>query len=126
MLNWCFEIVRFLTLVTIVTISFTRKVISINFSYKLCTYLHLCCQCVKDLGVLLDCNLCFHYYIDYLFCEGLKMLGLICCITSSVSAVGYLCVLYIIFVWPKLEYSSVVWNSITVMDLFDLQGVAAL
>jgi hypothetical protein len=56
---------------------------SVNLNYKLCNNLILRFQYVKDLGVLLEYKLCFHHHIEYIFSQGLKMLRLICHITSS-------------------------------------------
>jgi hypothetical protein len=92
-------------------ISLSRKTNSILFNYKLCNNLVTCSQCVKDLGVLLDCKLYFHQHGDYILSQGLKMLGLIRYITSSFTTLESLLVLYSSLVRSKLEYASVDWNS---------------
>jgi hypothetical protein len=97
-------------------ISFSRKTNSIYFNYKLCNNLVTRSQCVKDLGVRLDCKLCFHQHIDCILSQGLKMLGFIRYIRSSFSTLESLLVLYSSLVRSKLEYASVVWNSITSTD----------
>jgi hypothetical protein len=72
----------------------------------------------KELGVLLDSKLYFHHHVDYEYIssQGLKMLGLIRYITSSISTPHSLSALYTTLVRPKLEYASVACNSITSTD----------
>jgi hypothetical protein len=95
--------------------TFTCKTNSICFNYKLCNNPVERYQCVKDLGDLLDCKLYFHQHINYIFSQGLKMLGLIRYITSSFFSLDSLLVLYSTLVRSKIEYASVVWNSITII-----------
>jgi hypothetical protein len=75
-------------------ISFSRKTNSIYCNYKLYNNLVTRSQCVKGLGVLLDCKLYFHQHTDCILPQGLKMLGLIRYITSSFSTLESLLVLY--------------------------------
>jgi hypothetical protein len=108
--TWCLVSGMKLNFGKTTTTSFTRKINSIYFNYKLCNNLVTRSQCVKDLGVLLDCKLYFHQHYDYIFSQGLKMFGLIRYITSSFSILDSLLVLYNIPVRSKLEYASFVWN----------------
>jgi hypothetical protein len=71
---WCFKNSMSLN-VHKTTIIFTRITVIINSDYKLRKKSILRSQCVKDLGVLLDCNICFHHHTDYIFSQGLKMLS---------------------------------------------------
>jgi hypothetical protein len=80
-------------------------------------------QCVKDLGVLLDCKLYFHQHINYIFLQRLKMLGLSRYITSSFFTLDRLLALYSSLVRSKIEYASVVWNSITRTDSAKLERI---
>jgi hypothetical protein len=109
--NWCLDNGMKLSLSKTAIISFTRKTNSIYFNYKLCNNLVAHSQCVKDLGVLLDCKIYFHQHINYIFSQSLKMLGLIQYITSSFSTCDSLLVLYSTLVHSKIEYASLVWNS---------------
>jgi hypothetical protein len=121
--NWCFQKGITLTVGKTTIISFTRKTFGFHFNYKLSNNPILRCQCVKDLGVLLDSKLYFHHHVDYISAQGLKMLGLIRYITSSFSAPHSLSVLYTTLIRPKLEYASVAWNSITSTDSSKLKRV---
>jgi hypothetical protein len=105
----------------ITIISFSRKTNSIYFNYKLCNNLVTRSQFVKDVGVLMDCKLYFHQYIDYILSQGLKMLGLIRYIASSFFTLESLLVLYSSLVQSKLEYASVIWNLSLLMILPNLK-----
>jgi hypothetical protein len=121
--NWCLANGMKINIGKTTIISFSRKTNSILFNYKLCSNLVTRSQCVKDLGVLLDCELYFHQHVDYIFFAGFKMLGLIRYITSSFSTLESLLVLYSSLVRSKFEYASVVWNSVTSTDSAKLQRV---
>jgi hypothetical protein len=71
----------------------------------------------------LDWKLYFHQHIDCIFSQVLKMLGLIRYITSSFSTLDIVLVLYSTLVESKLEYASVVWNSITSTDSSKLERI---
>jgi hypothetical protein len=45
-------------------ISFIRKTNVLNYQYRL---VNLRTDCIKDLGVNIDCKLHFHHYIDFIF-----------------------------------------------------------
>jgi hypothetical protein len=75
--NWCLVNGMQINLGKTMIVSFSRKTNSTCFNYKLCNNLVTRSQCVKDLGVLLDCKLYFHQNIDYMLSQGLKMLGLL-------------------------------------------------
>jgi hypothetical protein len=121
--NWCLGNGMKINLGKTTIISFSHKTNSIYFNYKLCNNLVTCSQCVKDLGVLLDCKLYFHQHTDYILSQGLKILGLIRYITSSFSTLESLLVLYSSLVRSKLEYASVVWNSITSTNSAKLERI---
>jgi hypothetical protein len=81
--NWCLDNGMILNLSKTTIISFTRKTNSIYFNYKSCNNPVARPQCVKDLGVLLDCKPYFHQHINYIFSQSFELLGLIRYITSS-------------------------------------------
>jgi hypothetical protein len=120
--NWCLNNGMKLNF-SKTTISFTRKTNSIYFNYNLCNNPVARYQCVKDLGVLLDCKLYFHQHVNYIFSQSLKMLGLMRYITSSFSTLDRLLALYSTLVRSKIEYASVVWNSITSTDYDKLEKI---
>jgi hypothetical protein len=101
--NWCFENGMTLNVGKTTIISFTHKTVGFHFNYKLSNNRTLLSQYVKDLGVLLGSKLYFHHHIDYISSQGLKILGLIRCITSSFFTPHILSLLYTILVRFKLE-----------------------
>jgi hypothetical protein len=78
---------------------------------------------VRDLGVLLACKLYFHHQIYYILSQGLKLLGLIRYTTSCFSTLDNILLLYSSLVRSKLEYTSVVWNSIASTDSAKLERI---
>jgi hypothetical protein len=71
---------------------------------------------IKDLGVFTDSKLHFHNHVDYIFSQCIKLLGLVRAITFPFSSIGSLYMLYCTLSRSKLEYASVVWNSVTTTD----------
>jgi hypothetical protein len=80
-------------------------------------------DCIKDLGGFIDSKLYFHSHVDYIFSQFIKLLGLIHNITFSFSTLDSSLILYFLLVRPKLEYASVVWNSITSTDAKKLKRI---
>jgi hypothetical protein len=78
---------------------------------------------IKDLGVFIDSELHFHNHVDYIFCQCIKLLGLVRAITFPFSSLGSLCMLYCTLIRSKLEYASVVWNSLTTTDANKLERI---
>jgi hypothetical protein len=101
--NWCLVNGVKINLGETTIIYFSHKTNIIYFNYELCNNLVTHSKCVKDLSVLLDCNLYFHQHIDYILSLGLNMLGLIQYITSSFFTLESLLVLYSSLVRSKLE-----------------------
>jgi hypothetical protein len=71
---------------------------------------------IKDLGLHIDSKLHFHEHVDFLFSHTIKLLGLIRTIKLSFSSLDSLQMPYTATVRSKLEYASVVWNSMTNTD----------
>jgi hypothetical protein len=94
-------------------ITFSRKTNTLLLKYKLEDFYITRTDFIKDLGFCIDSKLYFHFHVDYIFSQSIKLLGLIRNITFSFSTLDSLLILYFSLVRPKLEYASVVWNSIT-------------
>jgi hypothetical protein len=101
-------------------ISFSRKTNTLIYDYKLCQSSVTCTDSIKDPGVLIDSKLRFHNHVDYIFSLCIKMLGLVRTLTFSFSSLDCL---YMFYFRSKLEYASVVWNSITTTDANTLECI---
>jgi hypothetical protein len=91
-------------------ITFSRKTNGLYYVYKIQDSSINRTDTIKDLGVLLDSKLYFHAYVDYIFSQSLRTLGLIRTLTIPF-------LLYLTLVRPKLEYATVVWISVTSTDV---------
>ncbi|PNF35360.1 hypothetical protein B7P43_G02582 [Cryptotermes secundus] len=97
-------------------ITFSRKTNYLIYEYKLLHFTITRTYSVKDLGVYLDSELHFHDHVNFIFSQCIKMLGIIHSITFNYSTLGCMFILYFTLVRSKVEYASVVWNSITSTD----------
>jgi hypothetical protein len=71
---------------------------------------------VEDLGVILVFKLNFHNKVSYICSLCIKLLGLVRSINFTFSSLECLCISYFTSVRSKLEYASVIWNSIRSAD----------
>ncbi|PNF22317.1 hypothetical protein B7P43_G02928 [Cryptotermes secundus] len=88
----------------------------LSYEYQLCHAIITHNRSINDLGVFFDSKLHFHKHVNYIFSECIKLLGLIHSITYRLSSLESLYVLYFTLVGSKLEYASLVWNSIISTD----------
>jgi hypothetical protein len=91
----------------------SRKTNALIYDYKLCQSSVTRSHSIKDLGVHIDNKLHFHDHVNYIFSQSTRLLGLFRNITFNFSSIESMLRLYITLVRSKLEYASVVWNSIT-------------
>jgi hypothetical protein len=93
------------------------------YDYNLCQSSITRTDSIKDLGVFIDSKLRFHNHVDYIFSQCIKLLGLVRTLPFSFSSLDCLYMLYFILVRSKLEYASVVWNSMTTTDANELERI---
>jgi hypothetical protein len=105
------------------TVSYSRKTNVLSYEYQLCHAAITSTSSINDLGVSFDSKLHFHNHVYLIFSECIKLLGLICSLTFRFSSLDCFCMLYFTLVRSKLEYASVVWNSITSTDANKLECV---
>jgi hypothetical protein len=104
-------------------VSFSRKTNTLIYNYKLCQSSITRTDSIKDLGVFIDSKLRFHNHVDYIFSQCIKLLGLVRTLTFSFSSLDCLYMLYFTLFRSKLEYTSVVWNSITTTGANKLERI---
>ena len=97
-------------------ISSTHKANSIALRYNLGPINTARSLCVKDLGMLLDCKLHFHYHVDHTVALAFKILGLL-------SSIDTLVKLYCALVRSKLEFAPASWNSMILTDSSKIERV---
>jgi hypothetical protein len=121
--DWCSANSMRLNIVKTRVMTYTRKTNFLSHEYKLCHAAITRTSFIKDLGVYFDSKLHFHDHVDSIFSECIKLLGLIRSMTYGFSSLECLCTLYITLVRSRLEYASVVWNSITSTDANKLERI---
>jgi hypothetical protein len=93
------------------------------YDYKLCQSSIARTNYIEDLGVYIDNKLYFHNHISYHFSQCTKFLGLVRTITFNFSPLECMLRLYITLIRSKLEYVSVIWNSLTSTDANKLEHI---
>jgi hypothetical protein len=92
---WCSANFMKPNFIQIRVISFTSKPNVLNYQYRRGNYFILRTDCIKDLGIYIDCKLHFHHHVDFFILHAMKLLGLIRTLTFSFSTIDSLlmCVL---------------------------------
>jgi hypothetical protein len=121
--DWCAANSMKLNIDKTNVITFSRKTNILIYEYKLFHTNITRTSSVKDLGVYLDSKLYFHTHVNFIFSQCIKLLGLIRSVTFSFSTLECMFVLYATLVRAKVEYASVVWNSITSTDANKLERI---
>ena len=80
---------------------------------------------VKDLGILYDSKLTFESHVNQIASNAYKALGFIIRIGREFRDSKTIETIFNVFVRPKLEYASVVWNSITKSSQAKLEKIQA-
>lgn len=93
-----------------ISISFTRKINKINFTYALKDRDLTVVSEIRDLGVTQDSKLVYDTHIDTIVKKAYKSLGFIKRTCSQFSSIKLIKILYCSLVRSILEYSSQVWN----------------
>jgi hypothetical protein len=120
--HWCENHMELNTQKTRI-ISFTCKTNSVHFNCYVSNEITLRSDCIKDLGVMLDSKLYFHRHVDFTYSQALSTLGLIRYVTYNFSSLDYVVVLYNYLIRSKLEYASVVWNNLSLIDSNKLENI---
>jgi hypothetical protein len=76
--GWCTANFMKLNINKTRVIFFSRKTNTLIYDYKLCQSSITRTNSIKDLGVFIDSKLRFHDYVDCIFSQCIKLLGLVC------------------------------------------------
>lgn len=107
--HWCDDNRMVLNASKCSVITFTRKRSTISFDYNLSNTSLSRSSSIKDLGVVLDCQLSFIEHISYTVSKASKVLGFVFRVAKHFRQVSCLKALYCSLVRSTLEYCSVVW-----------------
>ena len=83
----------------------------------------ICTDSFKNLRVPVDSKHFFHYNVNYICSQSLKMLGIAHTLTFYFSTIDSLLLSHFTLVRSKLEYGSPVWNNIKAIDANKLERV---
>jgi hypothetical protein len=101
--GWCIANCMKLNITKTRFISFSRKTNVLKYDYKLCQCTIIRTDSIKYLGVYIDAKLHFHYHVNHIFSDCIKLLGLIRSITLHFSSLECMLRLYIALVRSKIE-----------------------
>jgi hypothetical protein len=118
--DWCAANSMKLNIIETRVVSYTRKTNFLNYEHPFCHATITRTSSIKDLGGFFDSKLHFHSHVDYLLSECMKLLWSLCSILYRFSSLGCQ---YFTLVRSRLEYASVVWNSITSTDANKLERI---
>jgi hypothetical protein len=121
--GWCIANCMKLNINRTKVITFSRKINVLIYEYKRCHSSISRSYSIKDMGVVIDAGLHFHGHTNYIFSQCVKLLGIVHGITFNFSSLECLLRLYIALVSFKMEYSFVVWNSVTSTDANKLERI---
>jgi hypothetical protein len=121
--GWCTANCMKLNIGKTRVIYFSRKTNALIYDYKLCQSSITRSHSIKDLGVYTDNKLHFHDHVNFIFSQSTRLLGLIRNINFNFSSTESMLRLYIALARSKLEYASVVWNSVTSTDASNLERI---
>ncbi len=93
----------------VLTITLKRK--PLNTTYNINSFAMAAVKTHRDLGVIFDSKMTFNPHIDNIVSCGRRMIGMMKRFGKGLS-VRALITVYVSFVRPKLEYASIIWNSV--------------
>lgn len=108
--KYCDENFLFLNLSKCQTISFTRNVIPINFSYSISGTNISKVDHLRDLGVTLDRTLKFSLHVEMMVNSANRMLGYLFRQCRVFKSGGPVLPVYYAYVFSRLNFASVIWN----------------
>lgn len=104
-------------------LSLCRRHVLFNFTYHLDIMPIERVLCVKDLGVFIDSALSFRNHVSFVVGSSMRVLGTISRLTKNFRKPYCLLQLYKSLVRSRLEFASVIWNSISKTQAMTIEHV---
>uniref|UniRef100_A0A0K8RF85 Putative jockey ele1 orf2-h 1e-120-j 4 n=1 Tax=Ixodes ricinus TaxID=34613 RepID=A0A0K8RF85_IXORI len=104
-------------------LSLSRRHTVIHFTYSLGGTPIERVTVMKDLGVCLDSALSFNAHVSFIVGRAMKTLGIISRITKKFRRPACMIRLFCALVRSRLEFASVVWNSLTSTQSLSIESV---
>ena len=121
--DWCTDNLLDINIGKCLVVSYTRKVLPINFVYNCKDQLLTRSDSVKDLGVIFDSKLTFNLHAEYLTTTSYKILGFVIRNCSGFINTHPIISVYNALVRAKLEYASTIWSPYYKFQEDDLERV---
>ncbi|CAG9795435.1 unnamed protein product [Diatraea saccharalis] len=104
-------------------ISFSRKLSTITYPYKINNMELVRVDSIRDLGIIVDSKLSFKAHYDQIVKRAFRTLGFIIRISKPFNNPHTLKILFFSFVRSILEFGSVIWNPFYKQDIARLEKV---
>lgn len=121
--DWCFDNFLLINPDKTKQLTMCRKREIISYPYLLCNSTIQRVLQIRDLGVYFDSNLSFSHHVSQIVASALRVMGMISRLTRDFS--NHWCVvrLFCSLVRVRLEFCSVVWNSLNSSDAAQIERV---
>lgn len=121
--QWCEQNLLMLNPAKTKVLSLCRRHVLFNFTYHLDIMPIERVLCVKDLGVFIDSALSFRNHVSFVVGSSMRVLGTISRLTKNFRKPYCLLQLYKSLVRSRLEFASVIWNSISKTQAMTIEHV---
>lgn len=103
--------------------SFSKKREIIHYSYSIDDKCILRVSSLRDLGVYFDTTLSFGCHVAHIACSAFRLLGMITRLTRKFANYACFLRLFCSIIRSRLDFGSVVWNSLTLRDAAKIESV---
>jgi hypothetical protein len=104
-------------------LTITHKLSPIVYEYSISNVPIERCECIRDLGVLIDTNLSWSEHVTKVVNNAFKTMGIIKRTLGYNAPTTVMRLLYLTMVRSILEYNTPVWNSLSKRDIMRLERV---
>jgi hypothetical protein len=104
-------------------ITFSRKTNILIYGYKFFQSTIIRTDSIKDLEIFLDSKFYIHNHINFISSHCIKLLGVVRKINFSFLSLECMFIFYFMLIRCKVEYASVLWNSVMSTDANRLECI---